>query len=120
MRNRDALYADELQSLFRRALGLQAQLYGFANALGDLVQRTGLCMACRDLRNRGDVIAFPVALNDDIELAWHGESSHSIVDFSPSRCRASVHRSDGRALVVSKPRRRLVGDQIGGSGFTAS
>jgi len=52
-----------------RALDIQTQLYGFANTLRDLVERSRLSVACGDLWNRGDVEALLVALNDDIELA---------------------------------------------------
>ena len=57
--------------MFRPTLHFQAQLYRFANALRDLVQRPSLSVACRDLWNGGDVIAFLIAFNNDIELAWH-------------------------------------------------
>jgi hypothetical protein len=52
-----------------RALDIQRQLYGFANALRDLVKRPRLRVASGDLWNGGNVEAFLVALNDDIELA---------------------------------------------------
>ena len=37
-RDGDTLDANELQVLIRRAFHFQTQLYGFANALGDLVE----------------------------------------------------------------------------------
>jgi len=66
----NSLDSNELQWVFRPALHLQAQLYRFANPLRDLVQRPSLRVACRDLRNGGDVVAFLIAFNNDIELAW--------------------------------------------------
>ena len=41
-----------------RAFHFQTQLYGFANALGDLVKGPRLRVACGELGNRGYVIAF--------------------------------------------------------------
>jgi len=70
-RDGHALDANELQILIRGAFGFEAQLYGFADTLVDLVEGPRLCMAPRDLRNRGDVEAFRVAFNDNVELAWH-------------------------------------------------
>jgi hypothetical protein len=55
--------------VFRRALNIQTQLDGFANAFGDLVERSRLRVACRDLWNGANTEALLVALNDDIELA---------------------------------------------------
>jgi hypothetical protein len=55
----------------RRALDFQAKLYSYANALHNLVKGPCLRMAGWDLRNGSYVIAFRIALNDDIELAWH-------------------------------------------------
>ena len=63
--------ADKLQILIRCTLDLKAQLYGFSNALVDLVEGPRLCMAPRHLWNRGDVVAFRVALNDNVKLAWY-------------------------------------------------
>ena len=57
--------------MFRRALDFQTQFYGFANAFRDLVERPRLRMACGDLWNGRNVVAFLIALNYDIELAWH-------------------------------------------------
>ena len=54
--------------MFRGALDFQAKFYGFANALGDLVEGPRLRMAGRYLRNRGYVVAFRIALNHNIEL----------------------------------------------------
>jgi hypothetical protein len=65
----NALDPNELQSVFRRTLDFQTQLDGFANALGDLVERPRLRVACGNLWNGGNVEALLVALNDDIELA---------------------------------------------------
>jgi hypothetical protein len=62
---------DELQSLFRSTVDFEAQLYRFANALRDLIQRPRLRMTCRELWNRGYVVAFLVSFNDNIKLAWH-------------------------------------------------
>ena len=64
-----ALDADKLQILIRCALDLEAQLNGFPDALVDLVERPPLRMAPWYLWNRGDVEAFRVALNDNVELA---------------------------------------------------
>jgi hypothetical protein len=47
--NRDALNADELECLFRRARHFETQFDSFANPLGDLVQRSRLGMASREL-----------------------------------------------------------------------
>jgi len=55
--------------MLRRAFDIQTQLYGFADAFGELVKRPRLRVACGDLRNGGHVETFLVALNDDIELA---------------------------------------------------
>jgi hypothetical protein len=66
-----ALDADKLQILIRCAIDLEAQLNGFPDALVDLVEGLPLRMAPWYLWNRGDVVAFRVSLNDNIELAWH-------------------------------------------------
>ena len=66
-RNIHALDANKLQILIGCAFDREAQLYGFADALVDLVEGPRLCIAPRDLRNRGDVVAFRVALNDNVK-----------------------------------------------------
>ena len=70
-----SLDTDELQFLLGRALHLQAQRDSFADAVGDLIKRTRLCVTARDLGNGGYIIALCIALNHDVELAWHGMSS---------------------------------------------
>jgi len=68
--DRHALESDKLQFLLRCVFDFQAQSDGFAAAFGNLVERAHLCVAAGDLRNRVYVIAFGIALNDDIELRW--------------------------------------------------
>ena len=55
--------------MFRRARHFETQFDSFANALRDLVQRPRLRMASGDLWDRGDIIAFLITFNNDIELA---------------------------------------------------
>jgi hypothetical protein len=67
--NSDALNADELECLFRRTRHFETQFYSLANPLRDLVQRSRLRMASRDLRDRSDVVTFFIPFNDNVELA---------------------------------------------------
>ncbi len=67
--NSNPLDPNELQGLLCRTLDFEAQLDRLADAFDDLVQRTRLCMASRDLWNGGNVVTFLVALNDGIVLA---------------------------------------------------
>jgi hypothetical protein len=104
-RDSHALNSDELQILFPCALDFQTQFNGFANALGDFVEGPPLRMASWNLRNRGYVIAFGIALNNDIELAWHrGVSSPSIADgfaLCPvTACRRTPERWPGESAFI--------------------
>ena len=65
-----ALDADELQVINRGALDFKAEFDGFSNPLGYFVEGPPLRVASRDPRNRGDVAAFGIALDDNVELAW--------------------------------------------------
>jgi hypothetical protein len=71
------LDAHELKTLFGCTLHFEAQFNCFANAFGDLIQRPRLGMTAGKLRDRGDIICFLVALNNNIELALQ----QSVLDF---------------------------------------
>jgi hypothetical protein len=70
-RNGDALDTDEFETVRRHTLNFKAQLDGFTNARGNLVQRTALGVASGELRDGGNVKALFITFNDDIELALH-------------------------------------------------
>lgn len=68
--DRNALNADELQTRFRHAFDFKAKFDRLTNSLRELVQGSCLRVASCKLGNRCYVVAFLVALYDDIELAW--------------------------------------------------
>jgi hypothetical protein len=73
--DRDALNADELQTLFGRTLHFEAQRERFPNPLRNLVEGSRLCMARRDLRDRGDIEAILITFDDDVELVLQCSTS---------------------------------------------
>ena len=84
--------------MFRRALDFQTQLYGFANALGGLVEGPRLRMASGYLRDRGYVIAF--ASRSMTTSNWRGIGS--ILAF---HCRRLCAAAGGRWADVWAPAR---------------
>jgi hypothetical protein len=65
---------------FPTALDFEAQFDRLANAGSDVVQRFCLRVASGQLRNRGNIVAFLLALNDDVELALQWSILNSILD----------------------------------------
>lgn len=59
----------QIQFLLRCAFDFQAQRDGFADTLGNFVERARLSAAGGNLRNRGYIIALWITLYHDIELA---------------------------------------------------
>jgi hypothetical protein len=99
--------------VLRRAFNFEAQFDRFANALGDFVQRSRLCVASGELRDRGNVVAFLITFNDDVELAlqWSVLSLYSRRLFGPDfiatarRLQTSNHVKRGRYLcIIESPR----------------
>lgn len=70
-RDRHALDTDEFQAGRLRTLHFQAQLNRFADFHHQFIQRGGVGMTARQLRYRGHIHAFFVALNDTVELERH-------------------------------------------------
>jgi hypothetical protein len=71
--NDDALNADELEIVFGNAFYLKAQLDGLACAAVEFVQRLRLSVAARKSRDRGNIKAFLVLLDDHVKNTFHGE-----------------------------------------------
>jgi hypothetical protein len=70
-RDDDALNADELKIMLRKAFHLKAQLNGLAYATVKFVQRSCLGVASGKSRYRSDVVALFVLFDDDIKIALH-------------------------------------------------
>ena len=81
-RNCNSLNADELKTLRRNSLDLETQLDRFTNAFHDFIQRPGLRMAPRQLRDGCDVKTLLVPLDHDVKLALHIGLPPSMVDES--------------------------------------
>ena len=68
--DRHALHADEFSLCAFVALDLDTKLDGFANAFHQFVERTRLRVTAWQLRNAGDVVTFPITLDDDTVFAF--------------------------------------------------
>ena len=66
-----ALDPDELETFGRLALDFEAQLSRLADTLHQLIERLRLRVAALEFRDRGDVEAVPILLDDDVEFLLH-------------------------------------------------
>ena len=86
----DTLNTDELKFRHRSAFDFEAKRNRFADALDEVVQALGLCVASAQLRNRSDVKALFIAFDHDIKLALHKRSPSHI-----SRVLRTAHAESG-------------------------
>jgi hypothetical protein len=73
--------SDYFKEIF--ALGLQAELGGLSNAIHQLIERLRLGVASLELRDRSDVEALTVPLDDNVEFSLH--DAITIETFSSSQ-----------------------------------
>jgi hypothetical protein len=70
--NDDTLNTDELQITLGNAFHLKAQLNGLTYAAVGFVQRSRLRVAPGKSRDRSNIVAFFVLLDDNVKIALHG------------------------------------------------
>jgi hypothetical protein len=70
--NDDTLNTDELQITLGNAFHLKAQLNGLTYAAVEFVQRSRLRVATGKSRDRSNIVAFIVLLDDNVKIALHG------------------------------------------------
>jgi hypothetical protein len=89
--------------MFRRTRHFETQFYSLANPLRDLVQRSRLRVASRELWDRSDVVAFFIPFNDNIELArqWRVLDFYSSPLGANSGAKARRDLPDGRLLTTT-------------------
>jgi hypothetical protein len=66
--------ADEIEQWHIAILDFKAELDRFNHAFTKLIKRSSLCVATRQSRNGGDVVALRILLHNHIKLAAHGVS----------------------------------------------
>jgi len=71
--NYDTLNADELQIIFGSAVLFKTQLSHLADSAVEFIERPRLRVAPRKRRDRGNIIAFFVLLDNDVKIALHGD-----------------------------------------------
>lgn len=70
--HQQSLNTDEMGRLRHIALDFQAEIDCLSDAFHQSVERFGLRMTSAEFRNRRDVIARLVSLDDDAEFSLHG------------------------------------------------